>query len=69
MSGAAGQIRKNDTKRSAMTAEAFDQDLSFMLVEIGDIDLEFQVISRTGVTVDKGTIHRVVTPPVAKDLP
>ena len=32
--GAAGQLRKGDTKRSAMTAKAFDQDQSFMLVEI-----------------------------------
>jgi predicted MPP superfamily phosphohydrolase len=60
VSGAAGQLRKGDTKRSAMTAASFDQDQSFMLVEVGDTDLAFQAISRTGVTVDKGTIHRQV---------
>ena len=32
--GAGGQLRKGDTKRSATTAKAFDQDQSFMLVEI-----------------------------------
>jgi hypothetical protein len=42
------------------TAASFDQDQTFMLVEVGGNDLEFQAISRTGVTVDKGTIHRQV---------
>jgi 3',5'-cyclic AMP phosphodiesterase CpdA len=60
VSGAAGQLRKGDTKKSAMTAASFDQDQSFMLVEVGGNDLAFQAISRTGVTVDKGTIHRQV---------
>ena len=60
VSGSAGQLRKGDTKKSAMTAASFDQDQSFMLVEIGGDDLAFQALSRTGVTVDKGTIHRQV---------
>jgi hypothetical protein len=68
VSGAAGQLRKGDTERSAMTAASFDQDRSFMLVEIAANDLAFQVISRTGVTVDKGTIHRQAKP-LEKDLP
>ncbi len=61
VSGAAGQLRKGDVKRSAMTAAAFDQDQSFMLVEIAADDLSFVAISRTGATVDSGVIHR--TPP------
>jgi hypothetical protein len=69
VSGAAGQLRKGDTKRSAMTAAAFDQDQSFMLVEVGDLDLEFQAISRTGTVVDRGTIHRVITGLPGKHLP
>ena len=56
--GSAGQLRKGDVKKSAMTAASFDQDQSFMLVEVGVNDLMFQAISRTGVTVDNGTIHR-----------
>jgi 3',5'-cyclic AMP phosphodiesterase CpdA len=56
--GAAGQLRKGDTKRSATTAAAFDQDESFMLVEIDANRLSFQAISRTGMTVDSGTIQR-----------
>ena len=58
--GAAGQLRKGDAKRSAMTAVAFDQDVSFMLVEIDGNQLSFQTISRTGTTVDSGTIQRQV---------
>jgi hypothetical protein len=52
-----------------MNAASFDQDYSFMLVEVGDTDLAFQAISRVGATVDKGTIHRQVTRPQGKDQP
>ena len=58
--GAGGQLRKGDTKRSAMTAKAFDQDQSFMLVEIDGNLLSFQAISRAGTIVDSGTIQRQV---------
>ena len=58
--GAAGELRKGDTKRSAMTAKAFDQDQSFMLVEIDGNLLSFQAISRAGTTIDSGTIQRQV---------
>jgi hypothetical protein len=61
VSGSAGQLRKGDTKKSAMTAASFDQDQSFMLVEIAGDDLSFAAITRTGATVDKGTIHRQPT--------
>jgi hypothetical protein len=56
--GASGQLRKGDAKRSDMNAKAFDQDMSFMLVEIAGNQLSFQTISRTGTTVDSGTIQR-----------
>jgi len=56
--GAGGQLRKGDTNRSAMTAKAFDQDQSFMLVEIDGDLLSFQTVSRAGLTVDSGTIRR-----------
>lgn len=56
--GSGGKLRQGDTKRAATNAASFDQDQSFMLVEVGDTDLAFQAISRTGATVDKGTIHR-----------
>jgi hypothetical protein len=58
VSGAGGELRQGDLKRSALTAAGFDQDRSFMLNEIAGDDLLFQVISRTGQTVDQGVIHR-----------
>jgi hypothetical protein len=60
--GAGGQLRKGDTNRSAMTAKSFDQDQSFMLVEIDGSLLSFQTISRAGATVDSGAIQRQVRP-------
>ena len=62
VSGAAGQVRKGDLRRSEMTAAAFDQDQSFMLVEVTGPDLSFQAISRTGTTVDSGVLHREPRP-------
>jgi len=57
--GAAGQLRKgNLTKGTTLTAAAYDQDLSFILVEIAGDTLNFQTISRTGMTVDSGVILR-----------
>jgi len=56
--GAGGQLRRGDIVRSEYKAAGFDQDQSFMLVEIAGSDLFFQTISRTGLTVDSGSIHR-----------
>jgi 3',5'-cyclic AMP phosphodiesterase CpdA len=56
--GASGQLRKGDVRRSEMTAAAFDQDQTFMLVEIVGDDLSFEAVSRTGQIVDSGTVHR-----------
>jgi hypothetical protein len=58
VSGAAGQLRRGDLHPSEATAAGFDQDQSFMLNEIAGDELEFQVISRSGRTVDHGTVHR-----------
>jgi 3',5'-cyclic AMP phosphodiesterase CpdA len=62
VSGAAGQLRKGDLRRSEMTAAFFDQDQSFMLVEIAGTTLSFQAVSRTGKTVDSGVIHKELRP-------
>jgi hypothetical protein len=56
--GAGGQLRRGDIVRSQYKAAGFDQDQSFMLVEIAGADLFFQTLSRTGQTVDSGSIHR-----------
>ncbi|MEO8360246.1 MAG: metallophosphoesterase [Vicinamibacteria bacterium] len=58
VSGSAGQLRRGDLRRTAMTAAGFDQDCSFMLVEVVKNDLSFQAVSRTGLVVDAGTIHK-----------
>jgi len=58
--GASGQLRKgNLTKGSSLTASGFDTDLSFIQVAVAGDLLSYQTISRTGATVDSGTIARV----------
>ena len=57
ISGAGGKLREGDVKKgSPLTEKAFDKDMSFMLIEIADDEMHFQVISRTGETVDSGVI-------------
>jgi predicted phosphodiesterase len=58
--GNSGQLRPHDLKRSPDTAKGFDTDNSFAVVEVVDDDMYFQVISRTGETVDSGVVHRVL---------
>ncbi len=57
ISGSGGKLRKGDVRKdSPLTAKAYDDDMSFMLVEIDDEEMHFQVVSRTGTTVDSGVI-------------
>jgi 3',5'-cyclic AMP phosphodiesterase CpdA len=56
--GAAGELRKGNLKKTDLTAVGFDLDRSFILIEISSDELDFQTISRTGVTVDSGVIKR-----------
>jgi len=58
VAGSAGELRRGNLKRSADTAAGFDQDRAFMLNEIDGDELFFQVVSRTGETVDQGAVHR-----------
>ena len=58
VSGAAGQLRRGNMRPDEETAAYFDQDQSFMLVEVAGAELYFQSISRTGKVVDSGTISR-----------
>jgi len=62
VAGSAGELREGDLKRSNMTAAGFDRDRSFLLNEVAGDDLFFEAISRTGVSVDHGVIHRRGTP-------
>ena len=67
-SGSAGQLRRGDIRKTEMTAKGFDQDLSFMLVEVSGDELHFQVISRTGSSVAAGMIQRTI-PKVISSAP
>jgi hypothetical protein len=57
VSGAGGKLRSGDINdRSPLTEKSFDRDMHFMLWEADGNELYFQVISRTGDTVDSGMI-------------
>jgi Calcineurin-like phosphoesterase len=57
ITGAGGKLRKGDVRKgSPLTAKAFDRDMSFMLIEVAGEHLHFQVVSRTGETVDSGVL-------------
>jgi hypothetical protein len=57
ISGSGGKLRQGDVKEgSPLTAKAYDRDMSFMLIEINDQEMHFQVVSRTGETVDSGIV-------------
>jgi predicted MPP superfamily phosphohydrolase len=57
VAGASGRLRKG-VETSDQTAFAFDQEQSFMLVEIAGDELSFRAISRSGRVVDAGVIQR-----------
>ena len=56
--GAAGELRRGDLRKTVLTAAGYDQDRSFMIIEIDGDELSFQAISRTGKRVDSGIIKR-----------
>jgi len=62
--GAAGELRKGDLMRTDITAAGYDQDQSFLLVEISGDVLDFQAVSRLGMTVDEGVFSRAKTSPM-----
>jgi predicted phosphodiesterase len=56
--GASGELRAGNLKKTELTELGYDKDRTFLTVEISGDDLYFQAISRTGVTVDSGSIRR-----------
>jgi 3',5'-cyclic AMP phosphodiesterase CpdA len=56
--GNSGELRPHDLRRSSDTAKGFDTDRDFMMMEVAGDQLYFQTISRTGETVDSGTIQK-----------
>ncbi len=64
-SGGAAKLSRGDLGRGRpaetdLRAAGFDQDREFMLIEIAGDALYFQAISRTGHTIDAGTIRRAI---------
>jgi 3',5'-cyclic AMP phosphodiesterase CpdA len=62
VAGSGGKLRQGDLVRSPSTAAGYDQDQAFVIVEVAERELYFQTISRTGSTVDSGTIPRLMRP-------
>ncbi|HYH00228.1 MAG TPA: metallophosphoesterase [Terriglobales bacterium] len=58
ISGAAGKLRKNGIRAGDGTACGFDQDNSFMLLEVGPDAAYFASVARDGTVVDSGEIIR-----------
>lgn len=58
--GASGQLREGNLAKSPITDKGFDTDRSFMMIEVAGDDMYFQTVSRIGVSVDSGVIHRTI---------
>jgi len=56
--GSSGKLRNGDLRNDSLKAAGFDTDRSFLVGEITGDDFYFQVISRTGQTVDSGVFKR-----------
>jgi hypothetical protein len=61
ISGAAGQLRYENIRKSDITAKGYARDRHFMIVEIKKDEFHFQVIARSGETVDSGCLQRIAT--------
>jgi hypothetical protein len=57
-SGGGGTVRVGDLAPTAITANGFDQDTHFMLLELAGDSMHFQVVNRLGATIDFGAIPR-----------
>jgi hypothetical protein len=56
--GNSGKLMTHDLRGSSERVKGFDTDRSFMIVEITAGKLYFQVISRTGETIDSGELPK-----------
>jgi hypothetical protein len=59
ITGAGGKMRRGDIDmRSPLRAASYDQDNSFMLIEIDETEMSFKSISEKGDVVDSGVIRQ-----------
>jgi hypothetical protein len=56
--GATGSLRRGDVRATEMTAKGYDNDYSFLLVEIAGDDMHFAALSRAGGLIDSGVFRR-----------
>jgi len=56
--GGSAKLRKGNIAKSDQTAKGFDTDETFILCEVAGDKLHFQTITKSGQTVDSGTITR-----------
>lgn len=66
VAGGSAKLRSGDTRPGELVEVGYASDRSFMLVEIAGDEMFFQTISRTGTTVDRGTIRREMGDSAAK---
>ncbi len=59
--GSSGQLRAGGLDRSSITANGFDSDRAFLLVEVAGDQMYFEAVSRLGKVVDSGVIQRQQT--------
>lgn len=59
--GSSAKLRRGDIQKTELTAKGFDTDNVFMICEIHDNTLAFQVITREGKTIDSGSVERPAT--------
>jgi hypothetical protein len=61
ITGAGGKMRRGDIDmKSPIRAASYDQDNSFMVVEIDETEMAFKSISENGEVVDSGVIRQAV---------
>lgn len=58
VSGGAGSLRSGEGLAASYIARTYDADYHFMLIEIDGDELHFQAVSRTGHTIDAGTLFQ-----------
>jgi hypothetical protein len=56
--GGSAKLRSDGIGKTDITANGYDEDRTFMLMEIAGDDLHFQTLTRTGYRVDSGTLRR-----------
>jgi len=62
ITGAGGKMRRGDIEmRSPLRAASFDQDNSFMLIDLDETEMVFKSVSEKGEIVDSGVIRQAAS--------